>query len=83
MVNTVLNSASQQVAQGLFDYLNLNRHKFNEYGQFNAMPDDVPSSRLLARDLGSDLQTSAEAGHRREDTQADRYQFHSQSVRKQ
>jgi hypothetical protein len=40
--------------QGLSDYLNFNRHKFNEYGQFNAKPDErdfLPQVMLVADNL--------------------------------
>jgi hypothetical protein len=51
MVNTLRNSSNEQMGQALFDYLNLNRHKFNEYGQFNATPDEqdfLPRALLVA-----------------------------------
>lgn len=51
MVNTLRNSASEQMRQGLFDYLNLNWHKFDEYGRFNAAPEEqdyLPRVLLVA-----------------------------------
>jgi hypothetical protein len=51
MVNSLRSSASEQMRQSLFDYLNLNRHKFDEHGQFNAAPNEqdyLPRVLLVA-----------------------------------
>jgi hypothetical protein len=51
MVNTLRHSGSEQLRQGLFDYLNLNRHKFNEHGQFETAPNEqdyLPRTLLVS-----------------------------------